>query len=103
VGELDGLGRHGPGFVLVAGGLGGLDRRSLLDLLGRLPSRTAPLPVVLLGTTDDPSPLPAGGCRRAALLDVVGEPVALPCGRCDVCLGVPGDPVALLTQRAIDN
>jgi hypothetical protein len=27
----------------------------------------------------------APGCRRAALLAAYGEPVAVPCGRCDVC------------------
>lgn len=96
VGELDGLGRRGPGFVLVAGGLRGWDRHTLLGLLTDLPARTAPLPVVLLGTADDPVPLAdVDGCRRAALLDVVGEPVAVPCERCDVCLDVPHDPGSL--------
>ena len=30
------------------------------------------------------------GCRRAALLAPYGEPVAVPCGRCDVCDRVTG-------------
>jgi ATP-dependent DNA helicase RecQ len=29
------------------------------------------------------------GCRRAALLAPFGEPVAVPCGRCDVCAPLP--------------
>jgi hypothetical protein len=33
---------------------------------------------------------PAGGCRRAALLEPYGEPVAVPCGRCDVCAPLTG-------------
>ncbi|MCW2607145.1 MAG: hypothetical protein JWO60_1838, partial [Frankiales bacterium] len=32
----------------------------------------------------------AGGCRRAALLDELGEPVQVPCGRCDVCAPASG-------------
>src|SRR4051794_3478098 len=33
--------------------------------------------------------LAGDACRRAALLDAVGEPVRVPCGRCDVCLDRP--------------
>jgi hypothetical protein len=29
------------------------------------------------------------GCRRAALLEPFGEPVVVPCGRCDVCAPGP--------------
>ncbi len=41
------------------------------------------------------------GCRRAALLAAFGEPVAVPCGACDVC--APADalvPVAPVSRRA---
>ncbi|MDQ1674146.1 MAG: RecQ zinc-binding, partial [Frankiaceae bacterium] len=94
---LDGLGRRGPAFVLVAAAASP-DRRALLDLLHQLPGRSGPVPVVLLVTDDAPAAqlFPADCCRWATLLDVVGEPVAVPCGRCDVCRGVADDPVALL-------
>jgi hypothetical protein len=97
--ELDGLGRRGPAFVLVAGGLAGLDRHAILRLVHGLPSRTGPITVVLIATEDEPAVFDDDACRRAALLDEVGEPVAVPCGRCDVCRGVVGDPAALLSNR----
>ncbi len=34
------------------------------------------------------------GCRRAALLDPLGEPVQVPCGRCDVCAPQDGPVLA---------
>ncbi|MDQ1633770.1 MAG: hypothetical protein QOJ32_579 [Frankiaceae bacterium] len=101
---LDGLGRRGPAFALLAGAQTTRDRRALLDLLHQLPGRSGPVPDVLVVTddaadNDDAAQLfPADCCRWANLLDVVGEPVAVPCGRCDVCRGVADDPVALLAD-----
>ncbi|MCU1691491.1 MAG: hypothetical protein JWM64_582, partial [Frankiales bacterium] len=52
-------------------------------------AEVAPDAAVLVVGPDAP-PAVAGyadapGCRRAALLDELGEPVEVPCGRCDVC------------------
>jgi hypothetical protein len=42
--------------------------------------------VSVLSVTGEVPAVFRGSCRRAALLDVVGEPVQVPCGRCDHCL-----------------
>jgi hypothetical protein len=44
--------------------------------------------VLLAGAASSPGAAAlaaTGGCRRAALLAPFGEPVAVPCGRCDRC------------------
>lgn len=100
------LGRKDAAFVHLAGLPG--DRRRLLDLLRGVPNRALSPAVLLVVTTaevadavrTDPGLgefLSGRRCRRASLLDVVGEPVAVPCGRCDVCLGIPADELLLRT------
>jgi hypothetical protein len=97
------LGRKDATFVHVVGPVP--DRRRLLDLLRAVPNRAASPAVLLLVTPAERAAAEAGEagdpgfadllsgrvCRRAALLDVVSEPVADPCGRCDVCLDVPAE------------
>lgn len=107
------LGRKDATVVHVAGPPP--DRRRLLELLAAVPNRAASPAVLLLVTpaeraaAEDADPgyvdLYSGRvCRRAALLDVVGEPVAVPCGRCDVCLGVPAEELVLQpTAPAADD
>ena len=61
----------------------------LVDATGSAPEqwreRTAALdPVRSVLLTDGPSPLD-GSCLRAALLEPFGQPVDVPCGRCDRC------------------
>jgi hypothetical protein len=67
------VGAHGP------------DPEAWRDLVADLAPETA----VLLAEPTSPEPVRAlagaPGCRRAALLAPYGEPVAVPCGRCDVC------------------
>jgi len=65
------LGAHGP------------DTETWRDLVAEL----APVTAVLLAEPTGPARELADvpGCRRAALLAPYGEPVAVPCGRCDVC------------------
>jgi hypothetical protein len=67
------VGAHGP------------DTEAWRDLVADLAPETA----VLLAEPTSPAPVhalaDAPGCRRAALLAPYGEPVAVPCGRCDVC------------------
>ena len=52
-------------------------------------AEVSPTAAVLVVGPDAPAPVAAyadaPGCRRAALLDPLGEPVQVPCGRCDVC------------------
>ena len=61
------------------------DPESWRDLVAEL----SPEAAVLLADPTSPGPVralaSAPGCRRAALLAPYGEPVAVPCGRCDVC------------------
>ncbi len=61
-------------------------------------ARIAPSVAVLLVGPDAPDSVLAyadtPGCRRAALLAPLGEPVAVPCGRCDVCAPQAGPPLA---------
>ena len=67
------VGAHGP------------DTEAWRDLVAALAPETA----VLLAEQTSPGTVhalaDAPGCRRAALLAPYGEPVAVPCGRCDVC------------------
>ena len=67
------VGAHGP------------DPEAWRDLVAELSPETA----VLLAEPTSPEPVQAlaaaPGCRRAALLAPYGEPVDVPCGRCDVC------------------
>lgn len=77
VGELPPLGRVRPRTV--AADADAVDVETWRDVVERLgPDRA------VLVTTGDPG----GECRRAALLRPFGEPVAAPCGRCDVCAPV---------------
>ncbi len=67
------VGAHGP------------EPEAWRDLVAEL----SPEAAVLLAEPASPEPLralaDAPGCRRAALLAPYGEPVTVPCGRCDVC------------------
>ena len=85
-------------LVVPAGTLPPLGRGRLRLLLGGavtdpeawrdLVAQLAPETAVLLLEPGAPAPveaLGAPGCRRVALLAGYGEPVAVPCGRCDAC------------------
>ena len=86
-------------LVVPAGPLPPLGRARLRLLVGahapdpepwrELVAELAPEAAVLLAEPTSPAPVralaSAPGCRRAALLAPYGEPVAVPCGRCDVC------------------
>ena len=60
------------------------DAEGWRDLVAQLDPEVA---VLIVEPTSPPgvTALAAGGCRRAALLASYGEPVSVPCGRCDVC------------------
>ena len=81
-GELPPLGRARLRLLV---GAHGPDPAAWRDLVAELSPETA----VLLAEPAGPEPVralaDAPGCRRAALLAPYGEPVAVPCGRCDVC------------------
>jgi hypothetical protein len=81
-GELPPLGRARLGLLV---GAHAPDPEAWRDLVARLSPGTA----VLLAEPTSPGPVRAlvgtPGCRRAALLAPYGEPVRVPCGRCDVC------------------
>ena len=85
-------------LVVPAGALPPLGRGRLRLLLGGavtdpeawrdLVARLAPETAVLLlepGAPATVEALGAPGCRRVALLEAYGEPVRVPCGRCDGC------------------
>jgi hypothetical protein len=84
--------------------------RGLLDFLRAVPHRSAePTPAVLVVTEAEAAHpgvaelaefLGGRRCRRAALLDAVGEPVPTPCGRCDVCLQIPATELPLRASGA---
>jgi len=82
VGALPPLGRARLRLLV---GAHGPDPEAWRDLVAELSPETA----VLLAEPTSPEPVRAladtPGCRRAALLAPYGEPVAVPCGRCDVC------------------
>lgn len=106
-----GVGRARVHFVHLAGPPADLD--ALHDMLGLASRRGEPAASVLLLTPDELAEITtpglpgrealgryaAGdGCRRALLLDHYGEPVAVPCGRCDRC--APGcGPTPLTASR----
>ncbi len=75
----------GRGRLRLLVGAHGPDPQAWRDLVAEL----APESAVLLAEPASPAPVralaAAPGCRRAALLAPYGEPVAVPCGRCDVC------------------
>jgi hypothetical protein len=81
-GELPPLGRARLRLLV---GASWPDPEAWRDLVAELSPETA----VLLAEPTSPGPVrslaDAPGCRRAALLAPYGEPVAVPCGRCDVC------------------
>jgi hypothetical protein len=87
--ELPPLGRIRPG-VLVGDGVDDPERwHALVDAVA------APAAVLLTArpVTD--------GCRRAALLAPFGEPVEVPCGRCDWCRRSDGPLPAAAAVRAV--
>ena len=73
------------------------DREAWRDAVAAL----APEHAVVVVGPDAPADLAAyaavPGCRRAALLAPYGEPVAVPCGRCDVCAPLP--PAEAVSRR----
>jgi superfamily II DNA helicase RecQ len=73
--------------LLVGAGVAGAE--PWRDLVAELAPETA----VLLADPSSPEQVralaAAAGCRRAALLAPYGEPVVVPCGRCDVCAPAP--------------
>jgi hypothetical protein len=64
-----------------------------LDAWRDLVAEHAPATAVLLAGPDATAVVASyaasASCRRATLLDRFGEPVAVPCGRCDVCAPAP--------------
>ena len=68
-GELPPLGRVRPALLVVEGSQ---------DWFGLVDAVQPPAAVLVSEQDDD-------GCRRAALLRPFGEPVEIPCGRCDRC------------------
>ncbi len=75
----------GRGRLRLLVGAHGPDPEGWRDLVAEL----SPEAAVLLAEPTSPAPVralaDAPGCRRAALLAPYGEPVDVPCGRCDVC------------------
>lgn len=80
-GELPPLGR-GRLHLLVGAAV--TDPEAWRDLVSRLQPETAVL-LVEPGAPEAVQALAGPGCRRAALLAAYGEPVEVPCGRCDAC------------------
>jgi hypothetical protein len=93
-------------LVVVAGTAAPLGRARLRLLLTADPppgrehwrdtvSALDPERAVLVAGPDAPDDIAAyaaaPGCRRAALLAPYGEPVVVPCGRCDRCAPLPGN------------
>jgi hypothetical protein len=81
--------------LLVGDAVGGLEQwRALVE-------QVSPASAVLLAGADAPAEVAtyasAEGCRRAGLLEVYGEPVTVPCGRCDWC--APGAGPQVVAQR----
>ena len=102
-------------LVVPAGALPPLGRARVRLLVGaglpscedwrQLVADLAPETAVLLV---DPSSAPelqrlaeVPGCRRAALLEPFGEPVAVPCSRCDVCAPHETEPAPLSASAAL--
>jgi len=96
-GPLPPLGR-GRLRLLVGAAAG--DPEAWRDLVAELSPETA----VLLVEPGSPAAVRAlagtPGCRRAALLEPYGEPVEVPCGRCDVCARVAPPAEALSAGAA---